>query len=436
MVLQRGGLQRFHQQVGLAGDSLAKLNFSPDAIAAALQQYDALLETALERGGFEVPRLTLERLHATVILSLSNAYHLVREAETKAFHDIFQIELEAHDTETLFARFLEVMSSSCGAVEARLFLLSEDAPPKTPVSSPLYIKKGTRQERYLLDADWRGVHQCYWSIPLLSGPLLLGVIQFGFAADRRWLPREEELLTTAAHWCMRAARKVRLLEDLARSKEEIRRLGGKMLELEELERRRISRELHDEPGQSLVVIRLQLELIELALPPEADEFRGQLAEIRKITEKTIRDIRRLISDLSPAILEQLGLAAALRQMINRFRRVHPAHIRLKVSKTNNISKNLELIAYRLIQESCNNIVKHSSAANVNISVTSAEGVLRLLIEDDGVSLDSGEGATEKPSLGLPGIRERVALFGGKFNCLRSKKRGTQIEIELPIRSEK
>lgn len=429
-----------------AGTALTKLNISPDAVAAALNQYNSLLEAAMDGVGSELPNFLLEWLHATILLNVSAANHQVREAESKAFLDIFQIDLEADEPETLFARVLEVLSSTCGAAEARLFLLSEDVPGNTPVAAPLYIRKGTRQERYLLDPEWRGVYPCYWSIPLLNGATLMGVIQFGFSEDRRWLPREEELLTQAAHWCVRAARKVWLVKDLAAREEEIRRLGERMLEFEELERRRISRELHDDPGQSLVVIRLHLELMELAIPPEDEGLREKLAEVRTITEKTILDIRRLISDLSPAILEQLGLAAALRQMVNRLRRSHSARIRLKIGKLFNISKNLELITYRLIQESCNDILKHSLAKNVNICLTSAEGVLRLHVEDYAAGLKSPKETAEKQPFRLPGIRERVALLGGKFDLqesvisnrsnLRSKKYGIRLEIELPVQSKK
>jgi signal transduction histidine kinase len=88
-----------------------------------------------------------------------------------------------------------------------------------------------------------------------------------------------------------------------------------MLEVEELERRKISRELHDDAGQSLVVIRLQMEMLELSFPDADPEMKARLAEIRELTEKTILSVRKLISELSPAVLEQLGLAAAARQLV-------------------------------------------------------------------------------------------------------------------------
>ena len=147
-----------------------------------------------------------------------------------------------------------------------------------------------------------------------------------------WLPREQELLAAAAERCLMAAEKQRLMEDLAQREEQVRRLAEHMLHVEEMERRRISRELHDEAGQSLLCIRLQMELIEQELPESAANGRAKLREARDLTERTILEMRRLIAALSPAVLEQLGLGAALRQLVNRFQRLHPCRVRLQLSK--------------------------------------------------------------------------------------------------------
>src|SRR6516164_720765 len=112
------------------------------------------------------------------------------------------------------------------------------------------------------------------------------------------------------------------MEDLALREEQVRQLAEHMLHVEEIERRRISRELHDEAGQSLLCIRLQLELLEQSLPGEQSEQITKLREARDLTEHTILEMRRLIAALSPAVLEQLGLGAALRQLVNRFQRLH------------------------------------------------------------------------------------------------------------------
>jgi signal transduction histidine kinase len=236
-----------------------------------------------------------------------------------------------------------------------------------------------------------------------------------------------------------AAEKQRLLEDLAQREEQVRRLAEHMLHVEEVERRRISRELHDEAGQSLLCIRLQIELLEQALPESAGALKAKLGEVRDLTERTILEMRRLIAALSPAVLEQLGLGAALRQLVNRFRRIHPSRVRLQLSpqlsKMGVPNQHLEMIAYRLVQECFHNIGKHSAASRVNVSLTSADGVLRLAVEDNGIGFHIEEALTRRESFGISGMRERVALLGGKFNMeshQEGPKRGTKISIELPI----
>ena len=266
-------------------------------------------------------------------------------------------------------------------------------------------------------------------------------MQFAFKSDRDLLPRELEMLTAAGERCQASARKTRLLEDIASREEQLSRLAIRMLMVEENERRRISRELHDDAGQSLVVIRLQMEMIEQSLPPNTEE-RERLAEARDITEKTILDLRRLISDLSPAVLEQLGLGAAMRQLTNRFRTRYPCHAHVHVGDLAPMTTNFQLVIYRLAQECLNNIAQHSQATTVNISLNMADRVLRLHVEDNGKGFDVEEALSRKDCFGLAGIRERVAVLGGSVSITSTrkegqyvgtrKKSGTVVEIRLPI----
>ncbi|HEV1286173.1 MAG TPA: sensor histidine kinase, partial [Bryobacteraceae bacterium] len=307
----------------------------------------------------------------------------------------------------------------------------------------------------LLDQAWKDQFQTVWSIPLATGGRTAGVMQFGFSKSYEWLPREQELLAAAAERCLMAAEKARLMEDLAAREEQIRQLAEHMLHVEEMERRRISRELHDEAGQSLLCIRLQIELLEQALPSEHVEWISKLREARDLTERTILEMRRLIAALSPAVLEQLGLGAALRQLVNRFRRLHPIRVKLLLGRLGRLPQHTEIIVYRLVQECFNNIAKHSAARSVNISVSSADGWVRLAVEDNGVGFKVEEALARKDSFGLSGMRERVALLGGRFEIRshpkggpnnkagdgngwvdrKKKGRGTKILIRLPVAKE-
>ena len=467
----------FLEQVDYNGRRLAKLNLLPNDIVEALSEYDRLLTPLLHRllageyGNFQWVR---EQLHFCVILTLNSAYYQVREMEARAFYELFRAELDARSLDDLLEGSLAVLAGFCGAREAHFFLLDDEesawvlkatvgasgrrrrvkplavagvpsrAPRRRQLAKPRSVRTGGRSAQVLLDPSWQERFASGWSVPLVSGERVAGVMQFGFAKCYHWLPREQELLQAAAERCLVAAEKARLVEDLAAREEQIRRLAEHMLHIEEVERRRISRELHDEAGQSMLYIRLQLEMMERELPSEYAEWRDRLAKLREITEHAIVEIRRLIAALSPAVLEQLGLAAALRQLVKRFRQLYPCRVRLQVSHLDGLPKRTETIAYRLIQECCNNIAKHSQASNVNISVSSADGILRLNVEDDGVGFQVTETLARRNSFGVAGMRERVTLLGGSFeiNSMRSsrskapgarkRKSGTKMTAQLPI----
>ncbi len=460
---------KFIEHVEYNGRRLAKLNLSPSSIVEALQEYDRLLTPILrklqpsEYANFQWVR---EQLHFCVILTLNNAYYQVREAETQAFYELFRVEMESRNLDELLARFLQTLVQVCHADAGRLFLLNDEgtawilrsaSPDNETLTSPDTRRiqiRGRSLQRFsraqqidtaggradlLLDESWRSKFKSCWSVPLAAAGRTKGVMQFGFSKPYEWLPREQEMLSAAAERCLMAAEKARLMESLAAREEQVRQLAEHMLHVEEMERRRISRELHDEAGQSLLCMRLQMEMLENSLPPEKVEWIGRLREVRDLTERTIIEMRRLIAALSPAVLEQLGLGAALRQLVTRFRRLHPIRVKLQLTKLGRLPQGTEIIVYRLVQECFNNIAKHSQATAVNISAASADGTVRLNVEDNGVGFKVDEAFARRDSFGLSGMRERVALLGGHFEVVShphesasARRRGTKISVLLPI----
>lgn len=439
-------ISEFFEQVEYNGRRLAKMHLPPSAIVDALEQYDRLLAAVLEDlmpQQRENLRWVREQLLFCVILTLNNAFYQVREAETKTFYDLFRVELESRSLPDLLQKFLATLAEFSNANRARLYLLDEAAAvwtlgasvnrakpePRKPraatwrIANTETLRKNLSEPSCVIgkaaghcapDAVWSGKGVTLWSVPLTSGTETWGVLQFSFDKDFEWLPRERELLAAAAERCWMAIEKARLVEGLAAREEQVRQLAEHMLHVEEAERRRISRELHDEAGQSMLCIRLQIEMIETAMPESMAGLRDQLREVRNTTEHTILEIRRLIAALSPAVLEQLGLGAALRQLVNRFHQVSPARVRLVLHGLEPLPKKTEQIVYRLVQECFNNIAKHSNAKAVNLSVTTADGYLKLAVDDNGVGFDVEEALARRDSFGISGMRERVALLGGTF----------------------
>jgi signal transduction histidine kinase len=274
----------FFEQVEYSGRRLAKLNVPPVDIISALHTYDSVLDPLLKKllpQEYINFQWTREQLHFCVVLGAWP--HKIGSALRKQ------------------------------------------------LSRTRYIVRGEKTENLILDRRLCGKYRSFWSVPLVAHGNMSGVIQLGFSTERSWLPRELQLVNAAVDQCLLAAEKARLMEDLAAREEQVRLLGEHMWQVEEEERRRISRELHDEAGQSMLCIRLQLEMLEKSLPAGMSDVRGKLLETIDVTEKTIIEIRRIIAALSPSVLEALGLSAAIRQLTSRFRRVYQARVKLHIS---------------------------------------------------------------------------------------------------------
>jgi signal transduction histidine kinase len=402
----------FLESVGYHGRRLAKLNIAPDEVLQALKDFGALMDTVLA-GRFQPVR---EQIDLAIRLALNEAYYQVREAETQALFGIYRAETDAEDFDSLLRRLVGVLTTALRARSGRLIELEQ--PLSRELSEPRYILRGSTHESLIADAKMRGRHASYWSYPLAERL----VAQFGFATPYPWLPRELVLLEAAAERC-RAAIERRRLEAAAL------RLAAEKHRAEEEERRRIGRELHDEAGQSLVFLRLQLELIERDAPPAV---RHRITASREVVESAIVEIRRILSALGPQVVERLGLIAALRQLGARFAKMHSAEIQMRIPQS--IPAHDPAVAeaiYRAAQESLLNIAKHSSAKRVKVSLRTADSMIKLSVSDDGFGFS--ENAALKPqSFGLTGMRERAALLGGKFETVSAPGKGVTVKLEVPL----
>jgi signal transduction histidine kinase len=201
-----------------------------------------------------------------------------------------------------------------------------------------------------------------------------------------------------------------------------------LLKGEEEERRRISRELHDETGQALMVLRFHLEM--LAGDSSTRGQRAKVQESLEVLDRTIEGLRRIIARLSPRVLEELGLLAAIRRQAQQLK--NQMRIKVHLELPENIAAvdhDIEVALYRSVQEAFHNIVKHSQAQNLSAKLETAGGKVLLDIEDDGVGLP-GRNAHER-GFGLTGMRERAVALGGSMIAHSRRGRGTHIRIVLP-----
>lgn len=427
----------FFEQVAYNSRRLAKLNVPPMEVVEALGEYDRQLDGLLAK---RYPRQhaalqgVRQQLHFRTLLAVNNAYYQVREAETQAFYGLLRAEMEATGLDDLLQRFILILTRTFRAQAGRMIPFGDRPPMASSVlkrlARPCYIAAGSRDEELVLDRGMRGVFQSYWSIPFFSGGHLAGLIQFGFPTPYRWLPRELDLLDAFAERCLRGAERARLIQDLAAREEQVRSLAAHLLQAEEEERRRISRELHDEAGQSMLFLRLHLEMLEKNAPAD---LQPKLAEARAVAERIIAEMRRIIAALHPSAVEELGLPAAIRHLSSRFRKLYPIKLRLRLTAYGaSLPRETETAIYRVVQECYQNIGKHSGASRVNLLLRSTDTLLELNVEDDGVGFEVDRAVAQPKSFGLKGMRERVALLGGRLEIRSSPGHGATIAMRLPI----
>ena len=216
-----------------------------------------------------------------------------------------------------------------------------------------------------------------------------------------------------------------------------RQLLERIVVAQEDERRRVARELHDEIGQGLSALVLRLGAVEGRLAPEDGAARSQLEAIRDETSELIRNVRRLMLDLRPAVLDDLGLVPAIRWCAESH--LAPAGIGLRITvaglaERDRLPRRLELVTFRLAQEAITNIVRHAQARHVAIFLARANGSLELIVEDDGLGFDVERLAVprEERGWGLAGMRERAALLGGTLSVTSRPQHGTRVSATIPV----
>lgn len=201
----------------------------------------------------------------------------------------------------------------------------------------------------------------------------------------------------------------------------------------EADRRQVAHELHDGVGQSLTVLISGLRSVVDKIQDKEIETRcGQLKEC---AIQALLDVRRLTLGLRPSLLDDFGLAAALQRIVEDFRQHDAITIQLDTDELSEIRlpENVETTLFRIAQEALTNVVRHAKANRVSIRVSRDDLIVTLQIEDDGVGIDPSKLSGSNPGhLGIVGMRERVALIGGKFEIRSQNGSGTRLRVSIPI----
>ena len=258
-------------------------------------------------------------------------------------------------------------------------------------------------------------------VPLLVGARPIGVI-VAYDKENEDERFSEDDLRLAEIFAARAAVAVDLSARVAR--DALRRV----VEAQELERRRLARELHDQTAQELTSVLLSLNAVGKA--KNDAEHAEALAAVREQVLQTLHDVRRLAVELRPKALDDFGLTPALERLRDTFSEQTGMRVELESRIRERLPADVETALYRIVQEALTNTVKHAQAGTISIVLARKPGGVTALIEDDGRGFTSGDGSGE--GLGLLGMGERLALLGGKLRIESTPGSGTTIVAEVPL----
>lgn len=215
-------------------------------------------------------------------------------------------------------------------------------------------------------------------------------------------------------------------------------LATRIIQAQEDERHRVARDIHDGPAQSMANVVLRAEICERLLDADRDELAQELAELKDMVKRTLVDVRRIIFDLRPMALDDLGLAPTLRRFTEAVKEEAGINVDLVVlGKEQRLQGVVEVTVFRLVQEAVNNARKHAKASRISVRLEFTDHQINMQVEDDGIGFDletARERAKNADNYGLMSMGERVDLLGGELRIISVPGKGTTVSACIPLSS--
>jgi signal transduction histidine kinase len=274
-------------------------------------------------------------------------------------------------------------------------------------------------------------YQTYAIFPLLFSNRLIGSLRL-ISKQKDFFSKDNQMLIQSyANLAAVAIQNALLFDELRRSNKQLHGLSQRLMKAQEEERLHLSRELHDESGQLLTALTVQLGLLDRALDqPEA--MRDKIEELKSTTNEIQENLHQLAVNLRPASLDHIGLVTTLRQFITEFNRQYNFSVDFEAvgMEGRRLPSDVETTIFRIVQESLTNVILHAQAKHVDILLSLHNQHVVLIVEDDGIGFIPTSMGTED-HLGLFGMRERVEMLAGTFMIESSPGKGTTIKAEVP-----
>jgi len=274
------------------------------------------------------------------------------------------------------------------------------------------------------------------SVPIMVKTRLIGAINVASYVYDTFKPWYVELLLTVGNHIGVVIENAMLMDSLKRHGQDLKRLSSQIIKAQEEERKRISRDLHDEASQALIAAKINLEMVEKRLPPHLEEASTRLMETSFLLVHTLENLRRLSHDLRPSMLDDLGLIPTLRWYTESYAKRLDIPIKFNVNAFDKrLDLEIETAVYRIVQEALTNIAKYARAKEVTVSLKKKDSRIITKVEDDGKGFmlkTSVSGENHYKGSGILGMKERVYSLGGTFHIESRKGRGTKLLVEIPL----
>ena len=301
---------------------------------------------------------------------------------------------------------------------------------------PIVVDDIALDERVTRDVVHRSGLHSFASIPLRAKEQIVGVMNVARRDRRSFDERDVQLLLAIGHQVGVAVENARLWEELKQKEHARSELLQKVISAQEEERQRIARELHDEMAQGLTALIMGLGRLKQAVPEMPAATAGLVDSVTAFASRALADTRRLIVDLRPPVLDDLGLIPAVRTLAET--RLEERGVAVSITADGvdeGLPAHLKVTIFRVLQEAVSNCARHSQANSVRICMKVNSERFQAVVEDDGVGFDPSAIRQEtdgKVPLGLLGMKERASLLGGTLDVRSSPGQGTTVVLEIPL----
>ncbi len=274
-------------------------------------------------------------------------------------------------------------------------------------------------------------YKAFATFPLIFSSRLLGTLRLVSKQKDFFTSDNQMLIQSYANLAAVAIQNTLLFEEVRRSNKQLHGLSQRLMRAQEDERLNLSRELHDESGQLLTALTVQLGLLDRNLDKPAD-LRVKIEELKNTANEIQENLHRLAVNLRPASLDHIGLEMTLRQYISEFNKQYDISVDFEAIgiKDTRLPSDVETTIFRIVQEALTNVISHAQAKHVDILLNLRNQHVILVVEDDGIGFAPASLVAEE-HLGLFGMSERVQMLGGEFVLESAPGKGTTIKAEIP-----